>query len=233
MKYQELAVIIKKDIENGVYQNTEKLPTEDQLMSAYQVSRYCVRNAVNILMGMGYVYPVQGSGMFIRESKREGCMSLRNTLGVTEELSEKNVETRVAHLELIPAGAEIAKRMKCRVGTPLYYLIRVRKVDGELLSVEYTYYNKEIVGELNEEIAQGSLFGYIRKTLGLNIGFADKILYCDKLSKEAAAYLELEEGDPAIVIEDDVYLANGNMFNASHVYYHYKRAKFFELAEIK
>lgn len=233
MKYQELAVIIKKDIEDGVYKDTEKLPTEDQLMDTYKVSRYCVRNAINILMGMGYVYPVQGSGMFIRESKREGCMSLRNTRGLTEELNEKQVETKVVRLEVIPADEAIAKRMKCKEGTLLYYLVRVRKVNGELLSVEYTYYNKAIIGEIDEEIASGSLFGYIRKTLGLNIGFADKILYCDKLPEEAAGYLELNPGDPALVIEDDAYLANGNIFNASHVYYHYKRARFFELAEMK
>jgi len=233
MKYQELASIIKENIKNGKYRETEKLPTEDKLMQQYGVSRYCVRNAINILVELGLVYPVQGSGMFVRESKREGCLSLGSTKGLTAELSDHTVEAKVYHLEIIPADEKIATRMKCKIGTPIYYIIRLRTLDGVPLSVEYTYYNQEIVTKIDEKIASGSLFGYIKNTLGLNIGFADKVLYCNKLPEEAASYLGLPPGDPAIIIEDDAYLSNGQMFNASVVYYNYKIAKFFDLAEMK
>ena len=233
MKYQELASIIKENIKNGKYRETEKLPTEDKLMQQYGVSRYCVRNAINILVELGLVYPVQGSGMFVRESKREGCLSLGSTKGLTAELSDHTVEAKVYHLEIIPADEKIATRMKCKIGTPVYYIIRLRTLDGVPLSVEYTYYNQEIVTKIDEKIASGSLFGYIKNTLGLNIGFADKVLYCNKLPEEAASYLGLPPGDPAIIIEDDAYLSNGQMFNASVVYYNYKIAKFFDLAEMK
>lgn len=233
MKYQELASIIKENIKNGKYRETEKLPTEDKLMKQYGVSRYCVRNAINILVELGLVYPVQGSGMFVRESKKEGCLSLGSTKGLTAELSDQKVEAKVYHLEIMPADEKIATRMKCKIGTPVYYIIRLRILDGVPLAVEYTYYNQEIVTKIDKQIASGSLFGYIKNTLGLNIGFADKVLYCNKLPEEAATYLELPTGDPAIIIEDDAYLSNGQMFNASVVYYNYKIAKFFDLAEMK
>ncbi len=233
MKYQELASIIKENIKNGKYRETEKLPTEDKLMQQYGVSRYCVRNAINILVELGLVYPVQGSGMFVRESKKEGCLSLGSTKGLTAELSDHTVEAKVYHLEIIPADEKIATRMKCKIGTPVYYIIRLRTLDGVPLAVEYTYYNQEIVTKIDEKIASGSLFGYIKNTLGLNIGFADKVLYCNKLPKEAASYLGLLPDDPAIIIEDDAYLSNGQMFNASVVYYNYKIAKFFDLADMK
>lgn len=233
MKYQELANILKENIDDGSYHETGKLPTEEQLVEQYGVSKYCVRNAISILVEFGLVYLVQGSGMYIRESKREGCMSLRNTRGVTAELKGHSVKTRVVHLEIISADERIASRMKCKTGTPVYYIIRARSVDGVPLSVEYTYYNQEIVPVIDEKIAEGSLFGYIKKDLGLNISFADKILRADKLTKEAAELLGLEAGDPAVIVEDDAYLSNGQMFNASVVYYNYKTAKFFELAEIK
>ena len=231
MKYQELANKIMKNIEDGVYRREERLPTENALMEQYNVSRYCVRKAVNILIEFGVVYAVQGSGMYIRKSKRDGCLSLRSTRGITAELWDQKVETQVVHLEVIQADEEIASRMKCKPGTPIYYLIRIRKMDGEPFAVEYTYYNKEIIPNIDEKIASGSLFGYIQKVLGLNIGFADKIVSCGKLSEETAGFLLLEPGDPSIIIEDDVYLANGRMFNASRVYYH-KKTKFFDLAEV-
>ena len=233
MKYQELANILKKNIENGVYIGIEKLPTEENLIKQYQVSKYCVRNAIGILVELGLVYPVQGSGMYIRESKREGCLSLRNTKGLTAELTGHSIVTKVIKLEKILADSKIANRMKCRKGTPLYYIVRARSLDGNQLSVEYTYYNRELIPIIDEQIAEGSLFEYVKSDMGLNIGFADKILRCDKLNKETADLLGLPEGDPAIIIEDDAYLSNGIMFNASVVYYNYKIAKFFELAEMK
>lgn len=231
MKYRELANKIMKNIEDGVYRGEERLPTENALMEQFHVSRYCVRKAVNILVEFGVVYAVQGSGMYIRKSKREGCLSLRSTRGITAELWNQEIETQVAHLEVIQADEEIANRMKCKMGTPVYYLIRIRKMQGEPFAVEYTYYNKEIVPDIDEKIASGSLFGYVQSVLGLSIGFADKIVSCDKLSEETAEYLKLEPGEPSIIIEDDVYLANGRMFNASRVYYH-KKVKFFDLAEV-
>lgn len=232
MKYQELANKIMENIEDGIYREQEKLPTENELMEQYNVSRYCLRKAVDILVKYGIVYAVQGSGMYIRKSKREGCLSLRNTRGITAEIWNKKIETQVAHLEVMQADKEIADRMKCKLGTEIYYLIRIRKIDGEPFAVEYTYYNKEIVPNIDKKIASQSLFGYVKDVLGLNIGFADKILSCDKLSQETAEYLLLEPGDPVIIIEDDVYLTNGRMFNASRVYYHYKKIKFFDLAEV-
>lgn len=233
MKYQELASIIKKNIEEGVYRETAKLPTEDNLMKQYSVSRYCVRNAINILVELGLVYPVQGSGIFVRESKKEGCLSLGSTKGLTAELAGHRVDAKVFHIEIIKADEKIATRMKCKIGTPVYYIVRLRLLDDVPLAVEYTYYNQEIVNYIDEKIAEGSLFGYVKNTLGLNIGFADKVLYCDKLPEETASYLGRETGEPAIIIEDDAYLSNGKMFNASVVYYNYKIAKFFDLAEMK
>lgn len=233
MKYQELANIIRKEMEDGVYKEALKLPTENVLMEKYKVSRYCVRNAVNILTKLGHVYPVQGSGIFIRKSRREGCLSLGSAKGLTEELADHAVTTDVERLELIHAEQELAERMKCEIGTPVYFIIRTRIVDGVPLAVEYTYYNQDIIKKVDEKTASGSMFRYIKTELGLNISFADRILYCDKLPEKVAQYLAREVGEPAIIVEDDVYLVNGQMFNASKVYYNYKAAKFFNLAEIK
>lgn len=233
MKYQELAAVIKDNIDHGAYHETGKLPTEDSLMTLYGVTRYCVRNAVNMLVEQGYMYPVQGSGIFVRESKKVGCLSLHSTKGLAAEFPNESIRTTVIKLEIISADQSIAERLKCPECTPVYYMIRLREVGDKKFAVEYDYYNKEIIRYLNREIAEGSLYRYIRNDLGLNIGFADKVIYGEKLEKETADLLGLNQGDPAIVVEDDAYLANGQMFDASKVVYHYKHARFFTLADMK
>ena len=55
-------------------------------------------------------------------------------------------------------------------------------------ALERTYYNKEIVPYLGKEIAEGSIFNYLKDDLKISFGFDDKYLTAIKLSKEDAAY---------------------------------------------
>lgn len=233
VQYRELAHVLKQSIDDGQFRLTGKLPTEDNLMKLYGVTRYCVRNAVAVLQESGDVYPVQGSGMFVRENKREGCLSLGQTRGLSAEFPGKTVQSTVLSLELEPVGDALASRLKCKASDMAYTVQRLRLVDGLPLALERSTYLKRFIPYLSEEIAQGSIWEYLRNDLGLNTGFADKVLYADRLSSAEAEALGLNEGDPCLVVEDDVYLANGEMFDASRVVYHYERAKFFTLADLK
>ncbi|MBT1173750.1 UTRA domain-containing protein [Bifidobacterium sp. MA2] len=73
----------------------------------------------------------------------------------------------------------------------------------------------------------------MRDDLGLNFGFVDKVIHMEWLEAEPARLLELKEGDPAICIEDDAFLTNGKLFNASRNLYHNKYAKFYAMASMR
>lgn len=227
MRYTEFAQILIDEINNGTYKANDKLPTEDNLIEMYDVSRYCVRKAINSLIKDGEVYSIQGSGMFIRRSKREGCLNLATTKGLTSEFPGQEVTTKVLKIESIQADFEIAKKMHCDVGTWCYYLERIRYIDNEPLAVEYTYYNKELVPYIDVKIATGSLFGYIKEELKLNVGYADKMISTGKLDSATADLLDLTKGEPTLLVQDEAYLANGQLFNASTICYHYEKTKFF------
>ena len=96
--------------------------------------------------------------------------------------------------------------------------------------MEYSYYNKDIIPYLNEDIAKSSIYSYILEDLKLNIGFADKVIYADKMDEETAEQLELDMSDPALVIENKVFLNNGDIFEVSKVIHNYKYAKLLKLA---
>ena len=67
-KYKLIVDEIERDILDGKYNSIGKLPTEEELVATYGVSRTTVRKAIVILSSKGYIYLVQGSGIFIRES---------------------------------------------------------------------------------------------------------------------------------------------------------------------
>lgn len=233
IKSQEFAKLLHQSIERGEYRETGKLPTEEELIASYGVTRYCVRGAVGQLVSLGELYPVQGSGMYVRESKREGCLSISGTPGLTADLGEDRLRTEAKSIELVGATGDLAKRMKCAEGTEVYQLLRLRYVDERPFDLEYSWYLKSIVRYLNREIAEGSIYRYLREDVGIAIAFSDKILRTEKLDASDAKLLELPEGDPALIVEDDAYTSNGQLFNASRNLYDWRRAKFFTLSQTK
>ena len=64
-------------------------------------------------------------------------------------------------------------------------------------------------------------FKYITEDLKLNIGFANRVISTEKLSKEDAEFLNLEENDPSLNLENVVYLSNGKAFDYSIEKYNY------------
>lgn len=233
MKAKELKEILLEQIENGVYNETKKLPTEDQLIKTYGVTRYSVRRVIEELAEMCIVYQVQGSGVYIRENRRSGYLSLSSTRGISNEFIDKNVSTKLISMNLEKATEKDMELFKCDENTEIYNVIRLRHVDNNPFALEFSRYNKKLVPYLNKEIAESSIFNYIQDALKLNIGFADKIIESRKITEYEAELLELEKGDPAIIINDTVYLKSGEIFDCSSVVYNFKYAKFFDLAIFK
>ncbi|MEG1482432.1 GntR family transcriptional regulator [Clostridium sp.] len=232
-KYKEIAEVIERNIKSKIYDDKKKLPTEEELMKEFESSRNTIRKAIDILVSEGHIYRVQGSGVFIRETSKEGYLTLGDMKGFTSEFKSKEVRTKVIYLKVILADDELAEKMKCDKGTEIYKVKRIRIIDNLEVAVEYAYYIKNIVPYLNEEIAKTSIYKYITEGLKLNIGFADKIIYCEKLNKGTAEILKLDDGDPALVIEDTVYLTNGHVFNLSKNIFNYKEAKLLSLTNYK
>lgn len=233
VKYKEIAKFIEEAILKDEYKENSKLPTEEELMKKFTVSRNTIRKSISLLVDKGYVYQVQGSGIFIRQTSKDGCITLGNIRGLTGDFPSKKITTKLLSLEQVKANEEISKKMKCSVGTDLYHVKRLRYLDGVNFAVEYSYYNKDIIPYLNKDIVEKSIYSYIQNDLKLNIGFADKMIYCDKLDKEHSELLMLAEGEPATIIEDTVFLTNGLIFDISKVIYNYKMARMLSLANYK
>ncbi|MED1284838.1 GntR family transcriptional regulator [Bacillus mycoides] len=224
-KYKQIADVLEQNIRDGLFNETKKLPTEEALMNRFEVSRNTIRKVISQLVNRGYIFQVQGSGMFLRETSVTDYINLGSLRGLTKNLVSQNIETKVLEIEVIEANEEIVERMQCEIGTRLYFLKRVRIVDGKPFSIEVSYFKKDIIPYLNEEIALSSVYSYFIEDLRLNIGFADKVISCEKINKENAKLLELKEGDPALLIENTVYLVNGTIFELSQSMFHYEKTK--------
>jgi GntR family transcriptional regulator, transcriptional repressor for pyruvate dehydrogenase complex len=77
---------LQRAIKSGAYEPDERLPTEHELASEFQVSRPVVRDALKKLRDQGLIYSRQGSGSFVR------------SFGVKEPLGFGQLEN-ISHLQ--------------------------------------------------------------------------------------------------------------------------------------
>ena len=68
-KYIQMANALRTAISEGEYKAASRLPTEQQLMGQFGVSRQTVRNALAILTKEGLIRRRQGSGSVVLEQK--------------------------------------------------------------------------------------------------------------------------------------------------------------------
>lgn len=217
-------------IKNDEFKETTKLPTEDEMISYYRVSRNTIRSALKLLASQGMIYSRQGSGFYIRQRENNHSIALTGTNGLTYDFPHNTFTNVILELSLLEADEALAKKMLCEKGDLIYFCKRLRILDDKKFALELSYYNKKTVPYLGKEIASGSIYSYLQNDLHLKFGFADKHIYAIKLDANQAQLLDLNENDPGLVIADTVYLDNGVLFNVSQVIYNYKYANFYATA---
>jgi len=65
--YKQIQTDIKQKIASGVYRPKDRIPSEQELMDAYKVSKITVKNALAELADAGIVVRIQGKGTFVAD----------------------------------------------------------------------------------------------------------------------------------------------------------------------
>ncbi|MCB2294950.1 GntR family transcriptional regulator [Clostridium algoriphilum] len=77
-KYEEVIEAIINWAITEKYKPNEKIPTESELMSLFNVSRHTVRRAISDLSAQQYVYRIQGSGIYLSDWKQNSIHLKKN-----------------------------------------------------------------------------------------------------------------------------------------------------------
>ncbi|AMB98556.1 GntR family transcriptional regulator [Aerococcus urinaehominis] len=232
LKYEKIAQKIYRYITDHQLQQGDKLPSLDELTNNFLVSKNTVIKALEMMEKQGLIYQVRGSGIFVRQPRRKGYINLMDLQGFNSSLREFDLNSQVLALDLIPANEELCRNLDLAPGDPVYYVNRVRYIEGRPFCIEASYFPQKLVPYLSEEIATSSLFSYLRQGLGLDIHYVDHFMRARRLHPEEAKHLQLKSGDPTIVIESNYYLADGMPVDFSKICYHYNETQFFSQGEM-
>ncbi|MBM7650064.1 GntR family transcriptional regulator [Bacillus ectoiniformans] len=130
--YLQVIDRLKKDIEAGIYQEKEKLPSEFELAKKLGVSRATLREALRILEEENVITRRHGVGTFVN-SKPLFTSGIEQLISVTDMIVQAGMEPGTIFLSSATQNAteEDVRRFSCSLEDEVVVIERVRTANGE------------------------------------------------------------------------------------------------------
>lgn len=215
IKYDKIYQKIKNKIENQEYLFQELIPSEMHLTEEYGCSRNTVRRAISSLVAEGYLQSMHGKGVRVIY---QPYMQSQYSLGRIESFKEaaernnKQAQTKVVLFAELEVDDKIAQRTTFPIGIEIYYIQRVRYMEGKALIIDHNYFRKEIAPGLTKEIAEHSVYEYLEKVLHVNIVTTKRMMTVERVMELDEKYLELSDMNCVAVVSNSTYNDDGVMF---------------------
>jgi GntR family transcriptional regulator len=225
--YQQLADILRLDIQGGRLQGGQRLSTEFELMARFNVSRTTVRQTIARLQKEGLISVHRGKGTFVAARKIEPELSALT--GFVEDMQALGLSAsaRVLGVENEKPPARVAEALGVSNGELVTKVTRIRLADDVPVSFEFSYLPLELgrrVAEENLEISP--IFTLFEEKYGIPLGEASYRIEASRASRPIAEALGVERGAPMLAIERTTYSAGGVPVDFEQMFYRGDRIRY-------
>lgn len=199
-------------IKSGKLIEGDKMPTEEEICSLFNISRVTVRRALDGLMQNGYIYKIQGKGSFVT-TKKTG-FQLNHLKGFTEEMRilGKETSTVIISLDIITPSEKIAKILNIDVSQKIHYLVRLRYADGLPIAIERAHLPFYRLPSLGSEDLSGSLYEILRHKFGCESFKGVQEIRAGLASEDDSQLLNIPRGAVVLHIDRTTYEQDGTVF---------------------
>lgn len=149
--YLQIKQTIERGIHDGEWLAGQKLPSENELVNALDVSRMTVNRAFRELTQQGLVNRVHGRGSFVAERPRHASLIELQDIALEVAESGKRYSSEVISLVQGPADLELAELMQVKADTELFFLRAVHFQDDQPIQLESRYVNPVLVPQFMQQ----------------------------------------------------------------------------------
>jgi GntR family transcriptional regulator len=216
-RYQELADILQREIENQTYPVSTRMPTEHALCTRFGVSRFTVREAFRRLIDNGMVIRRQGSGTVVI-SKNPTTMFVQK-LNSIEELLQYSKDTilKLKGTKSIQADSKLAAILGCTLGEAWQKIECIRHLDEKSpicwTDVFVRPEHKALASQIGHDATP--VFMVIEREFGIVADAITMDLFAGSIEETKAWALGVEPGSPTLVIVRSYRDKNGRIFEVS------------------
>ncbi|TXC82234.1 GntR family transcriptional regulator [Metabacillus litoralis] len=142
--YQQVKDILIKRIQSRIWEPNALIPTEQDLMKEFDVSRTTIRQAISLLVQEGLIEKRQGKGTIVKPQQLVG--SLGRLKGFAEEVMEKGLtpHSKLMRVEFTEDLYEEKLILDLPEEAEILIIERVRFADGVPIALERSCWPKEI-----------------------------------------------------------------------------------------
>lgn len=215
--YEDIFEDLKSKIESQEYKYETLLPSESELTKQYNCSRNTLRRAISKLTSMGYTQPMHGRGVHIIYTPNDqnkqffGLDSLQGLCQAAKDQGSSVTNTVITFKEMI-VDAELAQKSGFEENTEVFFIQRLRSVDGVAKMIDNSLLRKDLVPNLTEDDLKGSLFRYIEDKAGMTIQTVKRCVTMERATAFDEQYLCMDDYNCIAVITSYVYNTDGIQF---------------------
>ncbi len=212
-QYRRVYELLRKHILEGVYQEGDILPSENELCRLHGITRPTVRQALSKLMNDGLIHKHQGKGSIVHRIPQD--IGILSVSGTTSAIGKKILKTHILSGPTIMQWPEkfIFELSPVEVESGCIYLERVRMVNEIPLFYDISYIaNINLPRFSSRTFENKSLFEILRKSYSIEIKGGEQRLKAISAQGNIIDLLKVKKGNPILYLERKLETSRANFF---------------------
>jgi len=209
-----------KGIADGALPTGSRLPSEDELVERFAVSRTTIRTAIQSLIARGVIAIRRGKGTFVTQPII--TQELTELTGFVEDMRGlgHTPSARVLDRRLVAASETVARELKIQRGASVARIQRVRLADGIAMSFDETYLPQGL-GEkiMADDLANQPIFSLLEQKYATPLIEAEYRLAAVASHGTVARALGIDAGSPIFLIERTSFSSGHQPVDYERLYY--------------
>jgi GntR family transcriptional regulator len=225
--YAQVEDILAGRISSGALPVGAQLPSEEELIREFNVSRTTIRATIQNLVRRGLVEIRRGRGTFVASPRM--VQELTELTGFVEDmrLLGRTPTARVISREIVPADHLVANKLAIAAGTPVVQIRRVRLGDGVPLSFDETYLPEELGRKvMADDLATEPVFTLLEERYDTPLLEAEYEMEAAAAEPAVAMALEIPTGSPIFLIDRTSYALDRRPVDYERLHYRASHIRF-------
>ena len=184
---------LKQQILSDDYSIDERIPSENQLMTCFGVSRITVRKALKELHIEGLLWSIQGKGAFV--SKPKVSQEIRSLQSLPEAMDScvNRVTTRLLSAKKVTPSQAVQDNLKSK---KVFEITRIRYLNKKPISLDTSYFPIEIGMKVLDTHETDDIFHTLENNLNISLGQAHISMEARSAESKLAKLLDDHVGKP-------------------------------------
>jgi GntR family histidine utilization transcriptional repressor len=145
--YEQVKAFVMRQIQRGTWPAGHRLPSEQDLVIRFGISRMTINRALRELAEQGRIVRVSGVGSFVAEDKPQ--LTLLQIASIASEIRRRGHDYRCRMLKVVrvTAPADVGVWLELEPGQSVFHSVCLHLEDDVPVQLEDRYVNPDVVPE--------------------------------------------------------------------------------------